>query len=349
MLLRALLSLSLASGGSALVIASVRSACTPSVPYLLCPRANAPLLLAKKKKGRKTRTSGSPASQRTSVSGGQSESPQPDGAMELLVTDTDGTFPSTVTPTPPSGMDGSSAARRAARRAARQRGTTIQQPASSVTGASAFSSDEPQFSDETATDSFLEDNSAALDLPTLDDFRAREAAAPPMRDMGLPEYTAGSLEPRAQPKSSQDLARERLMELLTFDTIDGPTAEMVDREPYDWTARLIGRGLPNKAGVYLLPYLQTGHMLLIGVLLLCSFVSYPGFPLTQVSITCLTDNYASYGPKEHCFGLNDNAYSPCMYVCGPCQEGSHASQLAMHLGFVRSLMHIGPSYSKAWV
>ena len=69
------------------------------------------------------------------------------------------------------------------------------------------------------------------------------------------------------------------MELLKFDTID---ERPVGEEAYDLTARLIGRGLPNKAGIYLLPYLQTGHLLLLGTLLLCSLVSYPGFPLTEV-------------------------------------------------------------------
>ena len=47
---------------------------------------------------------------------------------------------------------------------------------------------------------------------------------------------------------------------------------------------MIGRGLPNKAGVYTLPYLQSGHILLLAVLLLCATVTYPGFPLTQVTL-----------------------------------------------------------------
>ena len=69
------------------------------------------------------------------------------------------------------------------------------------------------------------------------------------------------------------------MELFTFDSIDERPA---DEEPYDLTAKVLGRGLPNKAGVYLLPYIQSGHLLLLGVLILCSTVSYPGFPLTEV-------------------------------------------------------------------
>ena len=63
------------------------------------------------------------------------------------------------------------------------------------------------------------------------------------------------------------------MDLLSFDSIDDRPE---NEEPYDETARWIGRGLPSKAGVYLLPYLQSGHFLLVLVLLLCSSIYYPG-------------------------------------------------------------------------
>ena len=85
--------------------------------------------------------------------------------------------------------------------------------------------------------------------------------------------------PPAPPATPQEAVQERILELLSFDTIDDRPE---NEEPYDYTARFIGRGLPNKAGVYLLPYIQSGHMLLLGSLLLSSIVSYPGFPLTEV-------------------------------------------------------------------
>ena len=69
------------------------------------------------------------------------------------------------------------------------------------------------------------------------------------------------------------------MEILSFDEID---ERPVNEDEYDATARIIGRGLPNKAGAYVLPYLQTGHSLLLIVLLISSLISYPGFPLTEV-------------------------------------------------------------------
>ena len=69
--------------------------------------------------------------------------------------------------------------------------------------------------------------------------------------------------------------QEKLFELLSFDKIDD-RVEKSDQAPYDMTARLIGRGVASTGGAYLLPYLQSGHMLLLGVLLLCSIVSYPG-------------------------------------------------------------------------
>jgi hypothetical protein len=51
---------------------------------------------------------------------------------------------------------------------------------------------------------------------------------------------------------------------------------------YDTIAALIGTGAPNKQGLYVLPYLQSGHILLLTVVLLCAFVYYPGFPLTEL-------------------------------------------------------------------
>eukprot|EP00966_Prymnesium_polylepis_P087623 2027818-Prymnesium_polylepis.1 len=69
------------------------------------------------------------------------------------------------------------------------------------------------------------------------------------------------------------------MAMLSFDGIDD---RPVNEDPYDFFDRLIGKGLPNKAGAYYLPYLQTGHMLIIIVLLLSALISYPGFPLTEV-------------------------------------------------------------------
>ena len=118
-------------------------------------------------------------------------------------------------------------------------------------------------------------------LPTFDDFKQRDdkqmADAAAARAVRAEEVAAGRGEPVEL--TPQQLVQERVMELLTFDSIDERPA---DEEPYDYTARFIGRGLPNKAGVYLLPYLQSGHMLLLGVLLLCSIVSYPGFPLTEL-------------------------------------------------------------------
>jgi len=177
-------------------------------------------------------------------------------------------------PSSAAGSDVSASSRRAARRAARASRNTAAERSVSTT-------DEVQFADPSQTDLFMQDSSASLDLPSMSDFRAREASAARAGE-GRSAVAKADTVAASAPKTSQELARDRLMELLTFDTIDGPSAEMVDLEPYDWTARLIGRGLPNKAGAYLLPYLQTGHMLLVGVLLLCALISYPGFPLTQV-------------------------------------------------------------------
>ena len=52
--------------------------------------------------------------------------------------------------------------------------------------------------------------------------------------------------------------------------------ERSDEAAYDNTARILGRGTASVGGAYILPYLQSGHMLLLGVLLLASTISYPG-------------------------------------------------------------------------
>ena len=52
--------------------------------------------------------------------------------------------------------------------------------------------------------------------------------------------------------------------------------ERSDEVAYDNTARILGRGTASVGGAYILPYLQSGHMLLLGVLLLASTISYPG-------------------------------------------------------------------------
>lgn len=50
---------------------------------------------------------------------------------------------------------------------------------------------------------------------------------------------------------------------------------------YEMTAAIIGTGRPNKDGVYVLPYLQSSHFILLLIILLGTFVYYPGFPLTE--------------------------------------------------------------------
>jgi len=135
----------------------------------------------------------------------------------------------------------------------------------------------------------LVEDATAVPLPSFDDFRRRDAeAAAAVARSDLPAASTrdgfgwgadGPLNGGGGGAPAVPSAAEKVMELLSFDSIDERPA---GEEPYDATARLIGRGLPNKAGAYVLPYLQTGHMLLLGVLLLSSSVSYPGFPLTEV-------------------------------------------------------------------
>ena len=157
-------------------------------------------------------------------------------------------------------------------------GSDQQAPPAATYNSDPYSADENDFLKARSQAS----SSFASSLPTMDSFRARdelakrEAVAPPSAAPGGGFRAGGAPAP---PPTPQELVQGRLFELFSFDTIDD---RPVDEPTYDWTARIIGRGLPNKTGAYILPYLQSGHMLLLGVLLLCSLISYPGFPLTEV-------------------------------------------------------------------
>mmetsp|Transcript_4902 Transcript_4902/g.21096 ORF Transcript_4902/g.21096 Transcript_4902/m.21096 type:complete len:150 (-) Transcript_4902:1508-1957(-) len=52
---------------------------------------------------------------------------------------------------------------------------------------------------------------------------------------------------------------------------------------YDLAASFLGRGSKSEEFGYILPYLQTGHMVGLAVVLLTANIYYPGFPLTQLS------------------------------------------------------------------
>ena len=146
------------------------------------------------------------------------------------------------------------------------------------------------------TSAFVQDK-MGVTLPTMDEFRRREDAeagqggasrrASRRRERELnddrvrQQAYAPPPPPVAPVAPVEKTAQEKLMELLAFDTIDD-RVEKSDEAPYDMDARLLGRGLASTSGAYLLPYFQTGHMLLLVVLLLCSNVSYPGFPLTTL-------------------------------------------------------------------
>lgn len=52
---------------------------------------------------------------------------------------------------------------------------------------------------------------------------------------------------------------------------------------YDLTSAMFGTGKPNKQGVYVLPSLQSAHIVLLGISILTGFVYFPGFPLTESS------------------------------------------------------------------
>lgn len=170
----------------------------------------------------------------------------------------------------------------------------------------------PDDDEKTAMDAEI---AGASDIPVSSD------GALPLPDEGklrLPDIgSAGagkSVRRKRKPRALEDVKEERSLEVektskepLPTDMIrrltqayrtDGKEAELLinelEKDPdfmfqtgnpegeYDLTSAIIGTGRPNKQGVYVLPYLQSGHLLLLLVVLLCTFVYYPGFPLTEL-------------------------------------------------------------------
>jgi len=76
--------------------------------------------------------------------------------------------------------------------------------------------------------------------------------------------------------------RDQLMNLVAADPDFMFQSEVAKDDTYDMTAAIIGAGAPTKDGIYLLPYLQNGHMAALAVCLVCAFVYNPGFPLTSL-------------------------------------------------------------------
>lgn len=99
-----------------------------------------------------------------------------------------------------------------------------------------------------------------------------DAKAPPLRDSEISRLTAAY-------RTRRD-GRDELVDRIERDPDYLFRSGNAEGE-YGLAAAIIGTGRPNKQGVYVLPYLQSGHMILLGVILLCAFVYYPGFPLTE--------------------------------------------------------------------
>mmetsp|Transcript_8690 Transcript_8690/g.18526 ORF Transcript_8690/g.18526 Transcript_8690/m.18526 type:complete len:453 (-) Transcript_8690:22-1380(-) len=78
------------------------------------------------------------------------------------------------------------------------------------------------------------------------------------------------------------LGRDELLQKVEAEPDFMFQKEVARNDTYDLTAAVIGAGRPTKEGTYILPYLQNGHIIGLLIVLLCTFVYYPGFPLTQL-------------------------------------------------------------------
>lgn len=156
--------------------------------------------------------------------------------------------------------------------------------------------------------------SVAGDVPTAADIALPQADEGKLRLPDIGSMGSGrAIRRKRKPRALEDVKEERSIEVekarkaLPTNTIreltqayrtKGKEAQVLidelEKDPdfmfqtgnpegeYDLTSAIIGTGSPNKQGVYVLPYLQSGHLLLLLVTLLCTFVYYPGFPLTEL-------------------------------------------------------------------
>lgn len=183
-----------------------------------------------------------------------------------------------------------------------------------------MSSDIESFSDSESSrsiapedDSFAADdaantpveNEARLRLPDLPQAGPRAVKRKRKPRASVSGSGAGGMSTETRPtgdvtasKSREPLPSHKVRELTAAYRMGGKGAELLmdelEKDPdfmlqtgnpegeYDLTSAIIGTGRPNRQGLYLLPYLQSGHVLLLLVVLLCTFVYYPGFPLTEL-------------------------------------------------------------------
>ncbi|CAN8072605.1 unnamed protein product [Agarophyton chilense] len=150
----------------------------------------------------------------------------------------------------------------------------------------------PRASDASTSPSPFQDglpvaNEARLRLPDLNSTSRRRRRKPLQK-------------PAEQPRQEREvMATDAVQRLTAAYRAGGAEAKKVidelEKDPdfflqtgnakgeYDFASALIGTGRPNRQGIYVLPYLQSGHLLLLGIILLISLIYYPGFPLTEVN------------------------------------------------------------------
>lgn len=155
------------------------------------------------------------------------------------------------------------------------------------------------------------DKDTRLKLPDLNNKAAQSSSSPKIkrkrdRDRSRQQKQqekqkqggSGQQEQELDMKYSLDSVRKLAKAYRLGDESDETRRKLIDeieKEPdfilkasasasdYDLTSAIFGTGKPNKQGIYILPYLQSAHIVLLAIALLVSFIYYPGFPLTEAS------------------------------------------------------------------
>ena len=137
-------------------------------------------------------------------------------------------------------------------------------------------------------------------IPVPDESRIRLPSLPDSIKGGVRRRRRVSekeLRPEVAPPKDEQFQPDEIQRLTAAYRRGGPEAQEliseIEKDPdymfktgnakgeYELAAAIIGTGRPNKDGVFVLPYLVSSHIVLLLIILLGTFVYYPGFPLTE--------------------------------------------------------------------
>mmetsp|Transcript_2770 Transcript_2770/g.11360 ORF Transcript_2770/g.11360 Transcript_2770/m.11360 type:complete len:360 (+) Transcript_2770:173-1252(+) len=120
------------------------------------------------------------------------------------------------------------------------------------------------------------DAGGTLNLPDFEDFKKKQ-------EKKREEEEKKASEEGSSVQVLQERTRQNLLTELELDPFADSDFDRFRAEEYDLISAVIGEGSRPFLGIPL-PYLQTGHTMLLLIVLVCIFVDVPGNPLTELPV-----------------------------------------------------------------